>query len=211
MSGSALSLFKHRTRVALLRAPGRTAHGCAMAKEVGKGSQAGALHEIHDFAHSLNNLPKIILGISMAEETWRSNGQRPRSGLRPSTVTTLSHELLRFRHWRVHSDLYLIVSSALADLCSVPVLPERRDRPPDADNGGGALLGGAEEEDLAVYTWGEDDYDGLGDALDEEGDDLNDDTFGAGPIGPSPFSLLSLPRAHDRASLSLSPGTRTGP
>jgi DNA topoisomerase 2-associated protein PAT1 len=34
------------------------------------------------------------------------------------------------------------------------------------------------QEDLAVYTWGEDSYDGLGDALQEGGDELNDETFG---------------------------------
>ena len=38
----------------------------------------------------------------------------------------------------------------------------------------------AGEEDLAVYTWGEEGYDGLGDALEEEGDGWNDDTFGGG-------------------------------
>lgn len=42
-------------------------------------------------------------------------------------------------------------------------------------------------EDVAVYTWGEDSYDGLGDILQEGGDDLNDETFGsAGPIGAYP-------------------------
>lgn len=42
-----------------------------------------------------------------------------------------------------------------------------------------------ESEDVAVYTWGEDSYDGLGDALQEGGDELNDETFGAsgGNIG----------------------------
>ncbi|KAJ7767435.1 topoisomerase II-associated protein PAT1 [Mycena maculata] len=41
--------------------------------------------------------------------------------------------------------------------------------------------GGAHEnEDVAVYTWGEESYDGLGDALQEGGDDLNDETFGGG-------------------------------
>ena len=42
------------------------------------------------------------------------------------------------------------------------------------------LAGGAngENEDLAVYTWGEESYDGLGDALQEGGDELNDETFG---------------------------------
>lgn len=39
-------------------------------------------------------------------------------------------------------------------------------------------------EDVAVYTWGDESYDGLGDVLQERGDDLNDETFGsAGPIG----------------------------
>ena len=38
-------------------------------------------------------------------------------------------------------------------------------------------------EDVAVYTWGEESYDGLGDALQEGGDDLNDETFGGGPVG----------------------------
>ena len=39
-------------------------------------------------------------------------------------------------------------------------------------------------EDVAVYTWGEESYDGLGDVLQEGGDDLNDETFGsAGPVG----------------------------
>ncbi|KAI5124196.1 hypothetical protein M0805_005047 [Coniferiporia weirii] len=47
------------------------------------------------------------------------------------------------------------------------------------------LAGGLrEEEDIAVYNWGEDGYDGLGNALQEGGDDLNDETFGgAGPVG----------------------------
>jgi len=41
------------------------------------------------------------------------------------------------------------------------------------------LEGGlGETEDLAVYTWGEEGYDGLGDALVEGGDELNDETFG---------------------------------
>jgi DNA topoisomerase 2-associated protein PAT1 len=41
-----------------------------------------------------------------------------------------------------------------------------------------------ESEDVAVYTWGEESYDGLGDALQEGGDDLNDETFGqTGQVG----------------------------
>ena len=42
---------------------------------------------------------------------------------------------------------------------------------------------GAQQEDVAVYTWGEESYDGLGDALQEGGDELNDETFGSGPVG----------------------------
>ena len=47
------------------------------------------------------------------------------------------------------------------------------------------LEGGAKEgdEDLQVFTWGEDSYDGLGDALHEGGDELNDETFGVGDVG----------------------------
>ena len=45
---------------------------------------------------------------------------------------------------------------------------------------------GREDEDLAVYTWGEDSYDELGDALQEGGDELNDETFGGtGEVGKS--------------------------
>ncbi|KIK60307.1 hypothetical protein GYMLUDRAFT_200380 [Collybiopsis luxurians FD-317 M1] len=41
-----------------------------------------------------------------------------------------------------------------------------------------------QDEDLAVYTWGEESYDGLGDALQEDHDDLNDETFGdIGTVG----------------------------
>ena len=39
-------------------------------------------------------------------------------------------------------------------------------------------------EDVAVYTWGEESYDGLGDALLEGDDELNDETFGGqGKVG----------------------------
>jgi len=31
---------------------------------------------------------------------------------------------------------------------------------------------------IAEYIWGEESYDGLGDALQEGGDELNDETFG---------------------------------
>lgn len=44
-----------------------------------------------------------------------------------------------------------------------------------------------ENEDVAVYTWGEESYDGLGDALQEGGDDRNDETFGGfGNVGEHP-------------------------
>lgn len=54
--------------------------------------------------------------------------------------------------------------------------------------------GAPENEDVAVYTWGEESYDGLGDALQEGGDDLNDETFGGGVVGAqsrSPARLFS--------------------
>lgn len=41
-----------------------------------------------------------------------------------------------------------------------------------------ALEAGA-QEDVEVYTWGRDDYDGLGSQLQETNDDANEDTFGA--------------------------------
>ncbi len=70
------------------------------------------------------------------------------------------------------------------------VLPERRAA---ADDPGGARYGAQDDpfgagatEDIAVYTWGTEDYDdGLGKALMEGGDDLNDLTFGDGPISES--------------------------
>lgn len=41
-----------------------------------------------------------------------------------------------------------------------------------------------QDEDIAVYNWGTEDYDGLGNALQEGGDDFNDETFGGtGPVG----------------------------
>lgn len=39
-------------------------------------------------------------------------------------------------------------------------------------------LANAKQDNIAVYTWGEDSYDGLGEALQEGGDELNDETFG---------------------------------
>ncbi|KAG2346673.1 hypothetical protein BDR05DRAFT_906157 [Suillus weaverae] len=58
------------------------------------------------------------------------------------------------------------------------------------------LEGGLQEtEDLAVYTWGEESYDGLGDALLEGGDELNDETFGGtGAVGKDfDFTSQTLP------------------
>jgi DNA topoisomerase 2-associated protein PAT1 len=43
--------------------------------------------------------------------------------------------------------------------------------------------GKAAQEDVAVFNWGESDYDGLGEALQEGGDEMNDETFGDGPVG----------------------------
>jgi DNA topoisomerase 2-associated protein PAT1 len=49
------------------------------------------------------------------------------------------------------------------------------------------------EEDLAVYTWGEESYDGLGDALHEGGDELNDETFGGtGVVGEMQWLFASM-------------------
>lgn len=45
-----------------------------------------------------------------------------------------------------------------------------------------ALAAGA-QEDVEIYTWGQEGYDGLGDKLDESGDDLNEDTFGDFDLG----------------------------
>ncbi|KAI0031285.1 topoisomerase II-associated protein PAT1 [Vararia minispora EC-137] len=57
------------------------------------------------------------------------------------------------------------------------------------------LRGEQPREDLAVYTWGEESYDGLGDALQEGGDDLNDETFGdTGVVGKDfDFTQQTLP------------------
>ena len=52
----------------------------------------------------------------------------------------------------------------------------------------------AQQATLPVYTWGEESYDGLGDALQERGDELNDETFGGvGAVG-RPRSLSPSPR-----------------
>ena len=46
--------------------------------------------------------------------------------------------------------------------------------------------------DVAVYTWGEEGYDGLGDLLQEGGDELNDETFGAvGNVGLDIFLTVN--------------------
>ncbi|PCH44187.1 hypothetical protein WOLCODRAFT_76293 [Wolfiporia cocos MD-104 SS10] len=57
------------------------------------------------------------------------------------------------------------------------------------------LQGGFGEEDVPVYNWGEESYDGLGDQLQEGGDELNDETFGgAGAVGKDfDFSNTGLP------------------
>ncbi len=69
-------------------------------------------------------------------------------------------------------------------------------------------LSGAKQEDVAVYTWGEESYDGLGDALQEGGDELNDETFGAAEdIGASPLQSSPAPTA----TLRLQGRTSTSP
>jgi len=57
-----------------------------------------------------------------------------------------------------------------------------------------------EKEEVPVFTWGEDSYDGLGDALHEGGDELNDETFGTvGTVGKDfDFSNATLPGLNDR-------------
>jgi len=43
---------------------------------------------------------------------------------------------------------------------------------------------GEQHEKIAEFTWGEEGYDGLANALQEARDDLNDETFGStGPVG----------------------------
>lgn len=82
------------------------------------------------------------------------------------------------------------------------------------------LEGGLQEtEDLAVYTWGEESYDGLGDALLEGGDELNDVTFGGtGAVGQSTtrsvLDLITLTRipplvGSSQAKISISRATRS--
>ncbi|KAF9078073.1 topoisomerase II-associated protein PAT1 [Rhodocollybia butyracea] len=59
---------------------------------------------------------------------------------------------------------------------------------------------GQQDEDLAVYTWGEESYDGLGDALQEdELDDRNDETFGGvGAVGKDfDFTSPALPERNE--------------
>jgi Topoisomerase II-associated protein PAT1 len=64
-----------------------------------------------------------------------------------------------------------------------------------------------EQEDLAVYTWGEDSYDGLGNALQEGGDELNDETFGGTDDVGKFLSLLDHPAL---ASLALAYNEQAG-
>ncbi|KAK0501205.1 topoisomerase II-associated protein PAT1 [Armillaria luteobubalina] len=65
------------------------------------------------------------------------------------------------------------------------------------------LEGGPQDtENLAVFTWGEESYDGLGDALQEGGDDLNDETFGgSGAVGKD-FDFSNTGGLHDSHALS---------
>lgn len=54
-----------------------------------------------------------------------------------------------------------------------------------------------QEEDLAVYTWGADDYSNLGQAVQEGRDEFNDETFGsAGAVGRGvPVESIRLNRS----------------
>ncbi|KZT10098.1 uncharacterized protein LAESUDRAFT_722251 [Laetiporus sulphureus 93-53] len=60
---------------------------------------------------------------------------------------------------------------------------------------GGGGDGGKATEDIPVYTWGEEAYDGLGNQLQEGGDELNDETFGGtDEVGKDfDFSHAALP------------------
>lgn len=53
------------------------------------------------------------------------------------------------------------------------------------------LDGGPLDEDVPEYTWGSENYDGLGTALQERGDNYNDETFGGdAPVGMLPAVYL---------------------
>ncbi|KAK0524021.1 DNA topoisomerase 2-associated protein pat1 [Tilletia horrida] len=88
-----------------------------------------------------------------------------------------------------------------------------RDR--HSGGGGGARGGGGggkknkTTEDIEVYTWGEERYDGLGDGLEEQGDDFNDDTFGIPPdkVGKD-FDFSSTPGFGPDAGAASGPGGR---
>lgn len=59
---------------------------------------------------------------------------------------------------------------------SLPSRDRAGEREDAAVLGGG--LGASAQEDVEVYTWGEEAYDDLADRLQEDGDDFNQDTFG---------------------------------
>ncbi len=51
-------------------------------------------------------------------------------------------------------------------------------------------LRAARDENLATFVWGEESYDGLGNVLQEGGDELNDETFGGtGAIGEDMLAI----------------------
>ncbi|KAJ7583418.1 topoisomerase II-associated protein PAT1 [Mycena floridula] len=50
---------------------------------------------------------------------------------------------------------------------------------PDLETERRRFLEGKRSEDVAVYEWGTESYDGLGESLQEGGDELNDETFGS--------------------------------
>ena len=69
--------------------------------------------------------------------------------------------------------------------------------------------------DIPVFTWGTDRYEGLGEALQEGGDDLNDETFGgSGPVGafdPLRSSKLPADDSFAQARTLISPSQHFSP
>lgn len=114
-------------------------------------------------------------------------------------VDILQSPLVRAARSLVILDLPIIGARIMSFFGFDSALPERRDGPPHQQQQRGrfatdndtafALPGAGEEEDLAVYTWGE----GMGGTLLEGGDELNDETFGnLGDLGEC-LRLCSLP------------------
>ena len=74
----------------------------------------------------------------------------------------------------------------------MPTVGVGREEGPERKEVEGELKEG--DDDLPVLTWGEESYDGLGDALQEGGDELNDETFGGvGKVGEAITASLPGP------------------